>query len=213
MAFIKATIATAFVMVGVASIAAESQVRQPETSREPTRPLAKQDTTRSGEPGHVSARPDSKQEAPSLPKVTPFLMFEGKAEEAMTLYTSVLPNSKVTSIKRYGKGEAGAEGSVFHATFTLNGQGVMCIDSPAKHNFTFTPATSLFVDCASEAELDEIFAKLSKDGKVFMPLQAYPFAKKFAWITDKFGVSWQLSWQRREQSRCDLMYARIPGKS
>jgi predicted 3-demethylubiquinone-9 3-methyltransferase (glyoxalase superfamily) len=165
-AFIKATVATAFVMVGLASMAGGSRVRQ------------------------------AAQEAPALPKVTPFLMFYGKAEEAMTLYTSVLPNSKVTSIKRYGKGEAGAEGSVFHATFTLNGQGVMCIDSPAKHDFTFTPATSLFVDCASEAELDEIFAKLSKDGKVFMPLQAYPFAKKFAWITDKFGVSWQLSWQR-----------------
>jgi predicted 3-demethylubiquinone-9 3-methyltransferase (glyoxalase superfamily) len=196
MSFIKATIATAFVMVGVASMADESQVRQPAKSSEPTRLPAKQDTTRAGESGRVSDIPGLKQEASALPKVTPFLMFYGKADEAMTLYTSVFPNSKVTSIKRYGKGEAAAEGWVVHATFTLNGQGLMCIDSPAKHDFTFTPATSLFVDCASEAEIDEIFAKLSKNGKVYMPLEGYPFAKKFVWFTDKFGVSWQLSWQR-----------------
>jgi predicted 3-demethylubiquinone-9 3-methyltransferase (glyoxalase superfamily) len=126
-------------------------------------------------------------------KVTTLLMFYGKAEEAMTLYTSVIPNSKVTSIKRYGKREAGAEGTVMHATFTLNGREIMCIDSIAKHDFTFTPATSLFVTCKNETQIDDFFTKLSKDGKVFMPLRGYPFAKKFAWFTDRFGVSWQLN--------------------
>lgn len=68
----------------------------------------------------------------------------------------------------------------------------MCIDSSVKHAFTFTPAMSLFVTCDSETEIDEVFAKLSKGGNVFMPLQAYPFAEKFAWCSDRFGVSWQL---------------------
>jgi predicted 3-demethylubiquinone-9 3-methyltransferase (glyoxalase superfamily) len=131
-----------------------------------------------------------------LPKVTTQLMFYGKAEEAMTLYTSVIPKSKITSIRRYGKGEPGAEGSVMHAAFTLNGREFTCIDSIVKHNFTFTPATSMFVTCANEKQIDEFYAKLSKDGMVFMPLEAYPFAKKFVWFTDQFGVSWQLSWPK-----------------
>jgi predicted 3-demethylubiquinone-9 3-methyltransferase (glyoxalase superfamily) len=125
-------------------------------------------------------------------RVTTLLMFYGKAEEAMTLYTSVIPNSKITSIKRYGKGEAGVEGTVMLATFTLGGQEIKCIDSPP-HDFTFTPATLLFVTCQDEAQIDKLFAKLSKDGKVYMPLQAYPFARKFAWFSDRFGVSWQLN--------------------
>jgi predicted 3-demethylubiquinone-9 3-methyltransferase (glyoxalase superfamily) len=69
----------------------------------------------------------------------------------------------------------------------------MCIDSPVKHNFTFTPAMSLFVDCADEAELDTLFAKLSEGGQVLMPLDNYGFSRKFGWLADKFGVSWQLN--------------------
>jgi predicted 3-demethylubiquinone-9 3-methyltransferase (glyoxalase superfamily) len=146
------------------------------------------------EPDQHGAKPSG--EAPALPKVTTQLMFYGKALEAMTLYTSVIPNSKITSIKRYGKGEAGAEGTVVHATFTLNGREFTCIDSPPVHAFTFTPATSLFVTCSNETQIADFYAKLSKGGKVFMPLQEYPFARKFVWFTDKFGVSWQLSWPR-----------------
>jgi predicted 3-demethylubiquinone-9 3-methyltransferase (glyoxalase superfamily) len=69
----------------------------------------------------------------------------------------------------------------------------MAIDSPVKHDFTFTPAMSLFVDCADEAEIDALFAKLSEGGKVLMPLAAYPFSRKFGWLSDRFGVSWQLN--------------------
>ena len=126
-------------------------------------------------------------------KITTFLMFEGKAEEAMTFYVSLFKNSGITSIKRYGAGDAGAEGSVMQATFTLNGEDFMCIDSPVKHAFTFTPATSLFVDCESEDEVGELFAKLGAGGHVLMPLGTYPFSRKFAWIADRYGVSWQLN--------------------
>jgi predicted 3-demethylubiquinone-9 3-methyltransferase (glyoxalase superfamily) len=128
-----------------------------------------------------------------MQKITTFLMFEGKAEEAMNLYTSLFKGSQIVNITRYGPGEAGAEGSVMHATFTLNGQEFMAIDSSMKHEFTFTPSMSLYVRCESEAEIDALFATLSQGGKVMMPLDRYPFSQKFGWLADKFGVSWQLS--------------------
>ena len=79
------------------------------------------------------------------------------------------------------------------ALFTLNGQQFMCIDSPVQHAFSFTPSMSLFVRCDSEEDIDAVFAKLSQDGQILMPLGEYPFSRKFAWVSDRFGVSWQLS--------------------
>jgi predicted 3-demethylubiquinone-9 3-methyltransferase (glyoxalase superfamily) len=126
-------------------------------------------------------------------KIKTFLMFEGNCEQAMNFYVSLFRDAAVTSIRRYGPEGPGAEGSVTQATFTIAGQTFMCIDSPVKHNFTFTPAMSLFVDCADEAELDTLFAKLSEGGQVLMPLDNYGFSRKFGWLADKFGVSWQLN--------------------
>jgi predicted 3-demethylubiquinone-9 3-methyltransferase (glyoxalase superfamily) len=127
-------------------------------------------------------------------KITPFLMYEGRAEEAMNFYVSVLNDSRIESIERYGPQGPGPEGSVKLATMSLAGQEVMCIDSPAKHAFTFTAAASLFVECESLAEIDALFAALSEGGQVMMPPGNYGFSKKFAWLSDKFGVSWQLNW-------------------
>lgn len=128
-----------------------------------------------------------------MQKITTFLMFEGKAEEAMSFYMSLFPDSEIKSITRYAEGEAGAAGSVQHAVFSLSGQEFMCIDSPATHGFTFTPAMSLYVTCETLSEIDELFAKLSEGGQALMPLDAYPFSKKFGWVNDRFGVSWQLT--------------------
>jgi predicted 3-demethylubiquinone-9 3-methyltransferase (glyoxalase superfamily) len=125
-------------------------------------------------------------------KIKTFLMFEGCCEEAISFYVSLLPDAAVTGLLRYGPSEAGADGSVKQATFILAGQSFMAIDSPVKHGFTFTPAMSLFVDCATEAEIDALFAKLSEGGQALMPLNAYPFSPRFGWLSDKFGVSWQL---------------------
>ncbi len=125
--------------------------------------------------------------------ITPFLMFEGKAEEAMNFYISLFPDSGIDAIDRYGPGEQGAEGSVRLARFRLAGAPYRCIDSPAKHAFTFTPSLSLFVDCASEAEIDGLFASLSEGGQALMPLNDYGFSKRFGWLNDRFGVSWQLN--------------------
>ncbi|WP_195575109.1 VOC family protein [Paenibacillus sp. 1001270B_150601_E10] len=125
--------------------------------------------------------------------IKPFFMFEGNAEEAMNFYMSLFKNSKIVSISRYGSEGPGKEGTVVQAVFSLNGQEFMCIDSYVNHAFTFTPSLSLFVTLDSEEEVDEAFAKLSENGKVLMPLDAYPFSKRYGWINDQFGVSWQLS--------------------
>ncbi len=133
----------------------------------------------------------------SSQKITPFLMFSGQAEEAMNYYISIFDRSEIVSIRRYGANEAGAEGSVFHATFMLNGQLFMCIDSSVEQPFTFTPAISFYVACATEDEIDRVFAKLSQGGQVLMPLESYPFSRKFSWVADRYGVSWQLSLENR----------------
>jgi predicted 3-demethylubiquinone-9 3-methyltransferase (glyoxalase superfamily) len=105
-----------------------------------------------------------------MEKVTPFLMFQdGNAEEAMNFYSSIIEDSQITSIVRYGANEAGPEGTVMQATFTLKGQEFMCIDSYIKHQFTFTPSFSIFVTCNTEEELDNLFEKLGEGGLALMP--------------------------------------------
>lgn len=126
-------------------------------------------------------------------QIRPFLMFEGKAEEAMNLYVSLFPGGKVLNISRYGPEGPGPEGSVNQAAFTIAGQTVMCIDSFVKHAFTFTPASSLFVDCDTEEELERLVAALLDGGSELMPLGDYGFSRRFAWLNDRFGVSWQLN--------------------
>lgn len=126
-------------------------------------------------------------------KVRPFLMFEGKAEEAMTAYVALFPDSEIVEISRYGPEGPGPEGSVIRALFRLAGQDVYCIDSHVHHAFTFTPAFSFFVECASEAELESSFAALLQGGQALMPLDNYGFSRRFGWLNDRFGVSWQLN--------------------
>jgi predicted 3-demethylubiquinone-9 3-methyltransferase (glyoxalase superfamily) len=129
-------------------------------------------------------------------KITTFLMFEGQAEEAMTFYTSLFDDSEIVRIIKHGPdGPAGpdAEGTVQHALFTLNGQPYMAIDSFG-HQFTFTPAISLFVDCNSEEEIEMLYEKLMEGGTAAMPLGEYGFSEKFGWVQDRFGVSWQLNY-------------------
>ncbi|HTJ71049.1 MAG TPA: VOC family protein [Actinospica sp.] len=126
-------------------------------------------------------------------KITTFLMFEGAAEEAMTFYISLFDDAEILSISRYGADGPGPAGSVQHATFTLAGVPLMCIDSPAKHEFGFTPSVSLYVDCADEAEIDRLYAALREQGGELMPLGNYGFSAKFGWVNDRFGVSWQLN--------------------
>jgi predicted 3-demethylubiquinone-9 3-methyltransferase (glyoxalase superfamily) len=120
------------------------------------------------------------------------LMFAGQAEEAIGFYTSPFDDSGVEFIQRYGPDYPGPEGQVVHARFRLNGRPMMAMDSHLEQAFTFTPAISFFVTCPDEAEVDRLFAALSEGGSVMMELGKYPFAARYAWVQDRFGVSWQL---------------------
>ncbi len=125
--------------------------------------------------------------------VTTFLMFQGVAEEAMNTYLAIFRGAEVRFVERWQAGEPGREGSFKRASFAIAGHELVAFDSPVAHAFTFTPAISLFVECADEAELDEAYAKLSENGSVSMPLGNYGFSQKFGWVNDRFGVSWQLN--------------------
>jgi predicted 3-demethylubiquinone-9 3-methyltransferase (glyoxalase superfamily) len=125
-----------------------------------------------------------------------FLTFQkNDAEEAMIFYISLFENSRVIDLNRWGKEGPGKEGTIMHATFELNGKKFMCSDSPPVHNWDFTPAVSIFVECKDEEELQRLYSKLSENGQVAMPLDNYGFSQKFGWVVDRFGVSWQLNWR------------------
>jgi predicted 3-demethylubiquinone-9 3-methyltransferase (glyoxalase superfamily) len=128
-----------------------------------------------------------------MTEVTPFLMFVGACEEALSFYVSLLPDAEITSLSRWGAQGPGPEGKVQQATFTLAGRTFRAFDSPAVHAFSFTPSFSLFVDCRDEAEIDRLWAALSEGGEALMPLGEYGFSRKFGWTNDRFGVSWQLN--------------------
>jgi predicted 3-demethylubiquinone-9 3-methyltransferase (glyoxalase superfamily) len=132
-----------------------------------------------------------------MQKTTTFLMFIGdnfgKAEEAMKFYISLFPNSEIKKIDYFKEGEPqGKAGTVKHAIFTIANQQYMAIDSIG-HNFNFTPATSVFVTCENEEELNNLYSKFMDGGKALMPLDNYDFSKRFAWVADKYGFSWQLN--------------------
>ncbi len=132
-----------------------------------------------------------------MKSIKTFLMFvgdqAGKAEEAITFYTSLFDNSRILHIERYGAGESEPAGSVRVARFTLNGVEFMAMDSALNHQFTFTPSVSLFVECAQLEEVESTYQALSDGGQVLMPLDNYGFSEKFGWVSDKYGVSWQLN--------------------
>lgn len=124
----------------------------------------------------------------------PFLMFQnGDAQAALDLYLTVFPDSRMVRVDRYGEGGPGPAGTIKVAVFTLCGREFMCSDSPVKHNFSFTPASSTFVDFDSVSDLERTFRILSEGGKVLMPLNNYGFSERFGWLVDRFGVSWQLN--------------------
>jgi predicted 3-demethylubiquinone-9 3-methyltransferase (glyoxalase superfamily) len=125
-------------------------------------------------------------------EINPFLMFTGGAEAAMKFYMSLFPGSVVESLVHYGPEGPGAVGSVKQATLSLLGRRLEFFDSPVRHAFTFTPAISFAVACDSAEEVDRLFAHLAEGGQVLMGLGAYPFARRFGWVNDRFGVSWQM---------------------
>jgi predicted 3-demethylubiquinone-9 3-methyltransferase (glyoxalase superfamily) len=115
-----------------------------------------------------------------MQKITPFLWFNDKAEEAANLYVSVFKNSKIDSISRYGDAGPGPKGSVMTVNFQLEGQKFIALNGG--DHFRFTPALSLFVNCESQQEVDRLWDKLSEGGK----------KDRCGWLQDRYGLSWQI---------------------
>jgi len=113
-------------------------------------------------------------------KITPFLWFDGKAEEALNFYVSVFKNSKVGRVTRYGEAGPGPKGMVMSATFQLDGQEFFALNGGPQ--FTFSPAISFFVNCETQQEVDEFWEKLSAGGR----------KDRCGWLQDKYGLSWQI---------------------
>lgn len=116
----------------------------------------------------------------TMQKITTFLAFNNQAEEAVNFYVSIFRNSKIVSISRYGEGGPGPSGSVMGATFLLEGQEFMALNGGP--HFTFADGISLFVNCTTQAEVDELWEKLSEGGE----------KGPCGWLKDKFGMSWQI---------------------
>ena len=132
-----------------------------------------------------------------MQKITPFFWFDNQAEEAAELYTSLIDGSRITNIARYTEDSPGQAGSVMTVSFELGGQVFTALNGGPV--FSFTPAHSLFVSCESEEELDRIWGGLVEGGQVMMELGEYPFSKKFGWVADRFGLTWQLNLAPRAQ--------------
>jgi len=115
-----------------------------------------------------------------MQKITPFLWFDGKAEEAANFYVSIFKDSKILNIARYGEAGPGPNGSVMMVTFQIEGQEFMALNGGPQ--YSFTPAISLFVHCETQAEVDGLWTKLTAGGKEV----------QCAWLQDKYGVSWQI---------------------
>lgn len=125
--------------------------------------------------------------------IRPFLMFQGEGADAIAHYEAVVPGTRVLQIEHYDAAGPGLEGTVKTATLSLAGQEVLVTDSFVKHAFGFTPSLSFFVDCGNLAELETLAERLAEGGRVLMPLGEYGFSRKFAWVEDRYHVSWQLN--------------------
>ena len=115
-----------------------------------------------------------------MQKITPFLWFDGKAEEAMNFYISLFKNSKILNVTRYGEAGPGPKGTVMTAKFDLNGQEFVALNGGPQ--FTFTEAISFVVNCETQQEVDELWEKLSAGGQ----------KSRCGWLKDKYGLSWQV---------------------
>ena len=115
-----------------------------------------------------------------MQKITPFLWFDGKAEEAMNFYISIFRNSKIGSVTRYGEAGPGPKGMVMTATFQLDRQEFMALNGGPQ--FKFTEAISFLVNCETQEEVDELWVKLSEGGE----------KGRCGWLKDKYGLSWQI---------------------
>ena len=124
-------------------------------------------------------------------RATPFLMFQGQAQGALALYRESFPDFEQLVLQKHPPGAMA--GQVAMARVRIGGQEIMLNDSPPVHAFTFTPSTSTFIECDDEAQLRDLADRLADGGAVMMAVDNYGFSLLFAWVADRFGVSWQLN--------------------
>ena len=120
----------------------------------------------------------------------PFLMFQGDAAAALEFYATLFDDFEIHD---RSDGSAEKDAPPAPVLVSLAGQEFMVFDSPVSHDFGFTPATSIFLECDDEAEIEHVYAALSDSGGIMMPLDTYDFSRKFAWVSDRFGLSWQIN--------------------
>jgi predicted 3-demethylubiquinone-9 3-methyltransferase (glyoxalase superfamily) len=129
-----------------------------------------------------------------MTRATPFLMFQGaKGQAALDFYVATVPGSRIDSMQLFGPEGPGPEGTILRAHATIAGQQVMVHDSFITHAFDFTPSWSFFLDAGDRAEFDRLFDTLSAEGQVLMSPDAYGWSSRFGWLSDRFGVSWQVN--------------------
>ncbi|MDP2888412.1 MAG: VOC family protein, partial [Bacteroidota bacterium] len=149
----------------------------------------------------IKSDPDKIKKGAKIQKITPFLWFNNQTEEAVNFYLTVFNNSKIKTTTRYGKEGAKASGmpenSVMTVDFQIEGQDFVVLNGGPV--FQINPTISFFVNCETIQEIERLWGKLSEGGTVMMEFDSYPFAEKYGWIQDKFGVSWQLILPEREQ--------------
>ena len=122
----------------------------------------------------------------------PFLTFHGNAKEAMDFYAATLPNAKIESIVYFEEGHQRDVGKVMNGKLSFMGQHIMFMDMNAAYECpSFSWTTSFYLNCRDEAEFDCIFDGLAKDGVVMMKEEPFMQFRKVAWVTDRFGVTWQ----------------------
>ena len=127
-----------------------------------------------------------------MQQLTPHLMFQdGRAEEALNFYVDLFGGETILLLY-YGDDAAEMAGKVQIATIDIAGQQMNIMDSSAVHEFDFTPSVSLFFRCESEEQLEKLYTELSDGGQAMMPKSDYGFGP-YAWVSDRYGVSWQLS--------------------
>lgn len=124
-------------------------------------------------------------------KATPFLMFQGDAKKALALWQEAFPEIELLDLQEYPADPQA--GQIAVARMRVGGSEWRLYDSPPVHNFTFAPSTSIFIDCDDEAHLRRLVERRGDGGKVMMPPDNYGFSALFAWLADRFGVSWQLN--------------------
>jgi predicted 3-demethylubiquinone-9 3-methyltransferase (glyoxalase superfamily) len=152
-----------------------------------------------------------------MQKIIPFLWFDNRAEEAVEFYISLFADSKILNITRYQKQAAEVSGqpagSVMSVEFELAGQKFTALNGGPV--FKFTPAISFFVNCGSREEVDRLWAALGRDGSILMALDSYPFSERYGWLTDRFGLSWQLNQASRAQkiTPCLMFTGKQSGKA